>query len=126
VTTARADVVSERFLAALAERDFEALGASFAVDARLRGLMPSNVRDCEGREEIVERFRIWNGDLESFELLESEVVPMEDLTRLRWRVRGVDPDDGPSVYEQTAYVGLDGERIVWMNLVCSGHRAVEE
>ena len=126
MSTTQATGVVERFLAALRSRDFEELGATFAENARLRGLMPSTLRECDGREAIVERFRIWNGELEEFGLIESEVAALEDVTRIRWRVRGLDPDDGPSVYEQTAYVGVEHDRIAWMNLVCSGHRPLDE
>ena len=124
MSTVRASDVAARFLEALSHRDFAALGATFAEDGRLRGLMPSVTRECEGRESIAERFRIWNADLDEFEVLDSEVVEMADLMRIQWRVRGSDEEDGLSVYEQTAYVGIQGERIAWMNLVCSGHRPI--
>lgn len=125
VETARAADVTVRFLDALSRRDFDAVGRTFSEDARLRGLMPSVVRECEGTAAIVERFRIWNGDLEEFALLDSEIAPMADVTRIQWRIRGIDPEDGPTVYEQTAYAGIDGDRIAWMNLVCSGQRPIE-
>jgi hypothetical protein len=40
-------------------------------------------------------------------------------------LRGVDPDDGLSVYEQTAYASIGPDGIAWMNLVCSGGRPVD-
>jgi SnoaL-like protein len=118
----RATDVAARFLEALSHRDFAALGATFAEDGRLRGLMPSGIRECEGRASTAERLRILNGDLDEFELLDSEVVEMADLMRTQWRVRGFDEEEGLSVYEQTAYVGIESDRIARMNLVCSGHR----
>ena len=118
--------VAARFIDALARRDFEELAATFTEDGRLRGLMPSVVREAEGRDAIRERFRIWNGDLEDFALLESETAELQDVVRLRWRARGIDPESGRSVYEQTAYAKIEGDRFAWMNLVCSGRRPLAE
>jgi hypothetical protein len=123
VSTAQSTDGGTGFLEALARRDFEDLAGAFAEDGRLRGLVPSALREAEGRDAIAERFRIWNGDIEEFELLDSEVAEMEDVLRLRWRIRGVDPDDAAvTVYEQTAYAEIADGRIARMNLVCSGHR----
>jgi hypothetical protein len=121
VTTVQASDVATRFLDALQRRDFDALGETFAPDARLRGLVPTRLREEEGRTAIAERFRYWN-DGASWELLDSEQAEMADLVRLSWRVSQADPDDGPTVYEQTAYAHIGENGIEWMNLVCSGHR----
>ena len=43
---------------------------------------------------------------------------------LRWRVAATDPLQGRTVYEQTAYAGIDESGIAWMNLVCSGERSM--
>lgn len=114
--------VAVRFLDALARRDFVALAETFNEDGRLRGLVPSAVREERGRVAIAGRFEFWNGSREDFELLDSEIAEMQDVVRLRWRARGIDPDDGPSLYEQTAYARIEGEGFAWMNLVCSGDR----
>lgn len=122
MSTVQSTDVAARFLEALARRDFVALAETFNEDGRLRGLVPSAVREEEGRAAIAERFELWNGSREDFELLDSEVAAMQDVVRLRWRARGVDPDDGLSVYEQSAYAKIEGEGFAWMNLVCSGDR----
>jgi hypothetical protein len=124
VTTVQASGVATRFLEALARRDFDALGETFAPDARLRGLVPSRLRDEEGRDAIAARFRFWNegGD---WEVLEYEQAEMTDVVRLRWRISSTDPDDGPSIYEQVAYAQVGENGIEWMNLVCSGHRSTD-
>jgi hypothetical protein len=122
VSTVQSTDVAARVLEALARRDFPALAETFNEGGRLRGLVPSAVREEEGRVAIAGRFEFWNGGREDFELLDSEVAEMQDVVRLRWRARGVDPEDGPSVYEQTAYAMVEGEGFAWMNLVCSGDR----
>lgn len=122
MSTAQATDVARRFLDALGRRDFEELGATFKPDGRMRGLVPSALREAEGREGIAERFRIWNGDAEDWELLESDAEELADVVRLRWRIGSTDPELGRTVYEQTAYAGIDEDGIAWMNLVCSGVR----
>lgn len=114
--------VGTRFLDALAVRDYEALGVCFAAEATLRGIVPPGLREADGREAIVERFRIWTGDVEGYELADSEAAPFADLLRLRWAVRGVDPALGPNAYEQTAYAEVADGEIVRMRLACSGDR----
>ena len=123
MTTTEVDIqVGARFLDALTSRDYDALGACFAADGKLRGIVPPGLREALGREAIVERFRIWTEDISDYELAESDAVPFADLLRLRWAVRGVDPEVGLNVYEQTAYAEVVDGEIVRMRLACSGHR----
>ena len=125
MTTVQASDVASRFLDALSRRDFDELAASFREDGRLRGLVPSTLREAEGREAVAERFRIWNGDAEDWEMLESDTEELADVIKLRWRVASTDPEVGRTVYEQTAYVEIDEGGIAWMNLVCSGERRAD-
>ena len=111
-----------RFLGALSSRDYDALAACFAADGTLRGIVPPGLREADGREAIVERFRMWTGDIEDYELADSDAAPFADLLRLRWAVTGVDPELGRTVYEQMAYAEVADGEIVAMRLACSGHR----
>ena len=115
-----------RFLSALGARDYEELGDCFADDGTLRAIVPSGLRDEDGREGVVSRFRLWTGDIADYELLETEVAEFGGLLKLRWVVSGVDPDPalGANVFEQTAYAEVAHGRIEHMRLACSGHRAV--
>jgi SnoaL-like domain len=110
------------FLDAVARRDYDAIAALFAPEARLRALVPTTVRDDVGPEAIAARYRFWYGDLEHFALLETDEEAVGDRIRLRYRVRGTDPDEGPIVQEQTAYATVEDGRITVLNLVCSGSR----
>lgn len=121
MTTVETTEVAERFLDALSRRDFAALAATFAEDGRLRGLVPRALRQAEGRDAVAERFAFWN-DGDDWELLDSDVEPVADLLRIRWRVRSIDPEAGLVTVEQTAYVEIGDRGIVRMNLVCSGER----
>jgi hypothetical protein len=120
--TATGTGIGTRFLGALQNRDYEALGACFAADGTLRGVVPPGLREADGREAIVERFRLWTDDIEDYEIVESEATPFADLLRLRWVVKGVDPEIGLNVYEQTAYAEVSDGEIAQMRLACSGHR----
>ena len=125
MTAVQARDVASGFLEALSRRDYDGLASMFKEDGRMRGLVPPGLREAEGREEIAERFRIWNDDVEDWELLEADSENMADVVRIRWRVASTDPELGRTVYEQTAYAEIDDDRIVWMNLVCSGDRRAD-
>lgn len=114
--------VAGAFVDALARRDFDAIGDCFSPAARMRALVPQRLRDETGPGAIAERFRFWYADLGEFELVESEVDAIADRVRIRYRVRGVDPEDGAVVQEQEGYATVDDGRIAAMNLVCSGFR----
>ena len=124
MSTAQASDVASRFLDALSRKDFEGLAATFKESGRLRGLVPSTLREAEGGEAIAERFGIWS-DADDWELLESSAENFADVVRLRWRVAATDPELGRIVYEQTAYAEIDESGIGWMNLVCSGERPTD-
>jgi hypothetical protein len=114
--------VGERFLEALAHRDYEALAGCFAADGTLRGFVPSGAREADGRDAIVARFRVWTEDVADYEIVESDAAPFADVLRLRWAVCGIDPEVGPNAYEQMAYAEVVDGEIAQMRLACSGHR----
>ena len=122
MSTAQLSDVATRFLDALERRDFEALAGTFAPNGRLRGLVPPGLREAEGRKAIAERFRIWNGDYDEFEVVDTSVEPFADVVSIRWRIAGTEPGAAPEVYEQSAYAAVGDDGIAWMNLVCSGGR----
>ena len=124
MTIAQASDIAARFLEALSHRDLDKLAATFAPEGKLRGLVPSTLREAEGREAVAERFGIWN-DGNEWELLESDVEDFADVVKLRWRVAATDPEQGRTVYEQTAYAEIGEGGIAWMNLVCSGERRAD-
>lgn len=114
--------VGKAFLVALTRRDYEALGACFAAEGTLRGIVPPGLREADGRDAIVERFRLWTNDIEEYAIADSEAAPFADMLRLRWVVQGVDPEIGLNAYEQTAYAEVADGVIARMRLACSGHR----
>ena len=114
--------VVERFLRALGTRDYDALAECFADGSTLRALVPTRVREEEGPEAIAARYRFWLDDYEDYELVATDVERFADHEQLRYRIRGVDPKDGPGVMEQRGYAIVDDGRITTLNVVCSGFR----
>ena len=113
--------VAERFLDALEAHDYDAAAELFASDGRLRALVPQALREDEGPEAVANRFRFWWDELAELELLEREAARFHDRTRIRYRWRGRDPEDGWIEVEHQGYLRLDADgRIAAMNVVCSG------
>ncbi len=116
---------AERFLDALARRDYEELRNCFAAEATLRAVVPPGLREDDGIDAIVARFQRWTGQIDDYRVAESEAVTFADLIRMRWVVEGTDPDlDGaPSTYEQTAYAEIDENGLITrLRIACSGDR----
>lgn len=117
------DGVANRFLEAVGRRDYAALASCFAPDARLRGLVPARVREEEGPQAIADRYRIWLGDADEYEVPASSADELLGLVRLRYLVRTIDPETGaPTEFEQTGYAQIVHGRIAVLNLVCTGNR----
>ena len=121
VDEATATEVGRRFLDALARRDFAAVAACFAPDAQLRAVVPPGVREDKGAEAIAARLEGWTG--ETGEVVDSSVEMVQDILRLRYVIREL-PEQGPTVFEQTAYAEVAGGAITKFRVACSGDRPV--
>ncbi len=109
--------VAERFLAALARRDWDGVAACFAAEGTLRMQSPGPLREEHGAEAVAARYRFWFGDLDGFELRESDAVPIVDRVRVHYRVAG-----NGKVTDHTGYLAVEDGRIAWIVLSCSGFR----
>ena len=114
--------VAGALLDGIAERDFERIERCFADDASLRVLTPGPLRELTGAKEAAGRFRFWLDSLEEFELLDGDVEEIADRVRIRYRFRGRDPDKGWQLNEHTGYGKVQDERIVSLNVTCTGFR----
>ena len=114
----------ERFFAALRARDYDDLAASFTPNAKLRALVPTALREEDGPDAIVARFKVWIGDLGEYEFTGGEVDDVLGQVHVRYRFRGIDPEDGLSETEQHAYATVEDGRISRLNIVCTGFRPV--
>jgi hypothetical protein len=113
------------FLEGLAAQDFAQLGGALAADACLRALLPAGLREWAGAEAIADRFARWFGDTEDFELVEATVGEVGGRLHLHWRLRLRAQRLGAGWFtvEQQVYADTDdGDRIVRLDLLCTGYR----
>jgi hypothetical protein len=113
----------EELLAGIAERDYERIAACFDDVTRFSVLTPTpQVHEHATREGAAGRYRLWLEPLESYELLEGDVVEVADRVRIRYLFRGKDPAKGWQLNEHTAYAEIGDGRIRTMTLTCAGFR----
>ena len=116
--------VASSFIEGLAVQDFTRLGGALAADACLRALLPSGLQEWTGAEAIAHRFARWFGDTEKFELVEAAVDEIGGRLHLHWRLRlrAERLGSGWFTVEQQAYADADDERIIRLDLLCTGYR----
>jgi 2-polyprenyl-6-methoxyphenol hydroxylase-like FAD-dependent oxidoreductase len=120
---AREVAPGERFLDAIRRRDFAAIESLIAEDARVRALLPRGPVELAGSAGAVAAFRRWFGDVEEFELLDTELGSVADRLRMSWRCRlRWAGEDFVRIIEQQAYAKVVDGRIVVMDMLCSGFR----
>jgi TusA-related sulfurtransferase len=111
----------ERFVAAIAARDFEAIAGALAPDARFRYLIPSGPSQIAGAATVAAKFLQWFGDADGFTVQGVRVEPLGDRISARYRFRLRD-HEGWEVIEQQLYLDVDHGRIAVVDLLCSGFR----
>jgi TusA-related sulfurtransferase len=114
--------VGEEFIAALADRDLERLERCFDSNACLRALVPSGPQEHQGSGTIAAQFLGWFHQPDRLEVLEQRVDWVSDRLHVRYRFREDYTDGDTEVIEQNAFCELKDQKIVAMDLVCSGHR----
>jgi len=117
--------VAAALLAAIRDRDREAVAACFAPDARLRVLTPKSLRELDGRAAIVDLYATWLESLEPFGLLAADCELIADRVRVRYRFHGLDARKGWQENEHTAYATVTEGSIVALNISCAGFRPAE-
>lgn len=111
--------ISGQLLDALSRRDFDAFERCLTDDARMRALLPKGPVELEGPSTIADRFRLWFGGADGFEIIEAAASDIGAKHYLRWRIR-MTPGSGPSrVAEQHLYTTGTGA-IEAIDLLCSG------
>jgi hypothetical protein len=112
---------ADTFVEALANRDYAALADCLTDNVRFRALTPNHTFGHFGALSAVETIRDWVDECTEFQLLESDVAPIGDRFRLRYRFRLQDAD-GWHLMEQHAYCAIANQRISDISIVCSGYR----
>jgi hypothetical protein len=118
--------VGQRFVDAIATRNWSALQALFAPEACFRALVPSRhpFREHHGPEAAVRQIEKWFRDGDVHELLESEVAQVQDRVRVRYLIRNHEPA-GWHLVEQQAYITVGPDGVTACDLICSGFRPTD-
>ncbi len=107
------------FIQALAERDFAAMAECLAPDVAFRALLPGGVVEVASNEEAADVLDHWFSVYDRYRLVGFETGYLGDMIRIGYRVEGHADDDWWEV-EQQAYCEAVDDRLVRVNLVCSG------
>lgn len=114
----------ERFARALAAKDGAALCALLADNIDFQALTPGRHWQATTPEQVVDDFILghWFDAGDQIQgLLSVTTGRVSDRHHVAYRMR-VRNADGEFLVEQQAYYTVDGERIDWMRVLCSGYR----
>ena len=84
--------------------------------------MPSGPQEHHGPAALSELFVQWFRHADGLQLLDQQVDTVADRLHVRYRFRETYADGDVEVVEQDAFCELKDQKIVAMDLVCSGHR----
>lgn len=118
------DTLPERFAELIASRDFVALAATLAPQARARLLLPHGLEEHLGPGAIAGRIESWFGSASDFQLTASSAEKVGPRHRLSWRFSVVREPGRREEVEQLAFVDAGPDGIERLDLVCSGFQAV--
>lgn len=120
------DSPGERFVAALAAKDGDALRAVLDPVLDFRALTPGKFWECDGADDLVDRVVLGHWFEPTDRITEVLRVDTDDVGarhRVGYRL-AVTNDDGDHVVEQQAYYESDGDRITWLRILCAGYQPV--
>ena len=120
----------QRFLEALADRDFIRLSNCLAPTVTMRLLLPRGPEQRSGPTEVSARLEGWFAAAPRFEVVATDHSTIGSRHRLSWRFRLVRSGDGAGgpceVIEQVAFCDEGPEGIERLDLLCSGFHAEPE
>ena len=121
------DGMGPRFARALAAKDTTGLRQVLAPDVDFRGLTPGRAWEASSADELVDEIMLgaWFDEKDEVQELEDvQVGAVVDRQRVSYRLRVANPD-GVFLVEQQAYFDVEGDRITWLRVICSGFRPVD-
>jgi hypothetical protein len=113
----------ERLAEAIVARDAATLHELLAPEVDFRAMTPRRFWEATSPDEIVDKVILgaWFTPADGVETLELvETGAVADRQKVTYRFGGTN-GDGPYVVEQQAYYELDGDRITWLRVMCSGY-----
>ncbi|MGH2633963.1 MAG: hypothetical protein ACRDG3_11180 [Tepidiformaceae bacterium] len=118
----------KRFAQAVAGKDREALLTLLRPEIDFRGMTPDQFWEANSAKTLVDGvlFGSWFEPQDHIEALERvETGEVGDRRRVSYRLR-LSNADAKYVVEQQAYFTVEGGRINWLRIMCSGFRPIEE
>lgn len=115
-----------RFADALARKDTTALRALLAPDVDFLGLTPRRLWEAGTVDGVLDvLLGNWFAEQDRIDSLVqvTEGEPVADTRHVGYRLAITTPD-GPHTVEQQAYYRVDGDRIGYLRVLCSGYRPV--
>ncbi|MGA7329481.1 MAG: hypothetical protein WBX25_34630 [Rhodomicrobium sp.] len=110
---------ADKFLHALAIRDFASLGETFAPEVQFRALIPAGLREARSGLEARNHYQQWFSDLERFEMVGHTVMPVASRTHIAYRLHFIH-EGMPKVWEQRIFLTVGENGIEKFDLLCSG------
>lgn len=113
-----------RFAEALAAKDATALRGLLAADLDFRALTPRREWVAASPDDFLEvAFANWFEDDDRIDALlgTHEGEPVQDTAHVSYRL-ALTSGGTPYTCEQQAYYRTEGDRIVWLRVLCSGFR----
>jgi hypothetical protein len=114
---------AEAVVEALARRDFDSLAAAMRDDVHVRGLLPGEFKEWDGRAGVTEAFTGWFEGFDEYELVDADICEAGPRLHLFWRlrVRTARAADCSLLVEQQVYADVDADgQISRLSLLCSG------
>lgn len=115
-------MAADRFVDALARRDFPTLTTVLAPEVRFRGLVPPGPFASTGIEAAIDRFQGWFGGPDTFTVLGASRERVGTKYLLHWRVR-MSPVHDPGaarIADQRLFVTVEHDEVTGIDLLCSG------
>jgi hypothetical protein len=116
----------ERYVAALAAKDVDALRAVLDPAIDVRALTPRAFWEATGADDFVERIVLghwFEPDDVITDVVRVETDDVGGRHRVGYRL-AVTNADGDHLVEQQAYYESKGDRITWLRIVCAGYQPV--
>ena len=117
-----AEPVGERFARALADKDAGALKTLLRPDVDFRAMTPGRFWESTDVDTIVDKTLLgtwFDPDRRVTRVLAIETDNIGSLDRVGYRFE-VQRPDGEFVIEQQAYFAMEGEKISWLRIMCTG------
>ncbi len=116
--------VGERFLRALAARDYPAARSVLADDVRFRMLVPSGLMTDERASNTIGRFMGWFAEADSWDVESSSAEEVAGRVAVTYRIR-LHKSGGWQLIEQHLMLDVNAEGcVIGIDLLCSGFRPI--